>query len=111
MTLLYLKQRIDDELEGAKQYILDAISLKESHPAWAKNFAEMSEIELGHAKKLLDMFNSYYAELFPSTEKGGAPDYHENYDRMIMEDVRADFMHEYTECYTTVLKMHDMFKK
>lgn len=102
MTLLYFKQRIDEELEGAKEYIQDAISLKETHPAWAKNFAEMSEVELGHAKKLLEMFNSYYAEKFPSSDKA-VPD--------AMEEVREDFMASYTKCYTDVLRMHELFKK
>ncbi|MBO7452238.1 MAG: hypothetical protein J6U54_18070 [Clostridiales bacterium] len=103
MTLLYFKQRIDDELEGAKEYIQDAISLKETHPAWAKVFAEMSDVELGHAKKLLDMFNAYYAEKFPNDGKNGPTD--------TMEEVREDFMAGYTKCYTDVLRMHELYKK
>ena len=98
MTLLYFKRRIDEELEGAKNYAQDAISMKDTRPTWAKKFAEMSEAELGHANKLLDMFHAYYAESFPS----GASEQ--------MEDVRADMLEEYTRRYSAVLRQHEIFR-
>lgn len=98
MTLLYFKRKIDEELEGAKEYINEAISLKSTRPVWAKTFADMSEIELGHARRLLEMFHSYYGEVF----KDGASEQ--------MEEVREDMLEEYTNKYTCVLKMHDIYK-
>lgn len=98
MTLLYFKRKVDDELEDAKHYINDAINMKERKPAWAKSLADISDMELLHARKFMDMFNTYYMELFPD----GATDE--------MEEVKADMMEEYTRRYEEVMHLHDLYK-
>lgn len=51
MDLDYLRNQIDDELEGAQDYSAKA----EECPDYAETFKDMSQQELGHAKKLMEM--------------------------------------------------------
>lgn len=57
MDIQYYNSQIKEELDGAKAYICRAINCKDRHPDWSKRYAEMSEMELGHAKTLLSIFN------------------------------------------------------
>lgn len=51
MDLNYLRNQIDDELSGAADYKSKA----EECPEFAETFNDMSQQELGHAKKLMEM--------------------------------------------------------
>lgn len=47
-----LSDMIEDELEGAENYIKCALKYKETYPELAKMFAQLSEEEMGHMEKL-----------------------------------------------------------
>ena len=97
MTLLYFKRKVDAELEDAKEYIQEAITMKLNKPAWSKSLADISEQEMLHARKFMDMFNTFYMETFPDPSDE-------------MEAVRADMMEEYTRKYSEVLHLHEIYK-
>lgn len=57
--IIYYSNQIKDELDGAKEYILRALKMKESKDSnqnWISTFADMSKAEENHAKNLYDMF-------------------------------------------------------
>lgn len=101
MSIDYFKDQIKDELCGAKDYIILALENKSTNPMWAKQFVEMSSMELTHATTLYNMFNEYYKTLISSYSV--VPDYLEN------------AMHEITTMYTERIPkikiMHEMYAK
>ena len=60
MDIEYFVSHIEEELEGAKDYIKRAIEIKPMQAEWAKHLVEMSAQELSHATHLFNMFNEYY---------------------------------------------------
>ena len=47
-----LSDMIEDELEGAENYIKCALEHKDEYPELAKTFSQLSEEEMGHMAKL-----------------------------------------------------------
>ncbi len=53
MTIIKeLSEMIEDELEGAEEYITKAIEMKQKHPALAKVFYDISLQEMTHVNML-----------------------------------------------------------
>lgn len=100
MDIDYFKTHIEEELEGAKDYIKRAIEIKPMEPAWSKSLVEMSAQELAHANHLFDMFNEYYVILGGSFTE--IPKY--------IVDTREEITEMYTECCAVIKLMHSMYK-
>lgn len=58
MDLDYFRTQIEDELNGAADYKAKA----EECPEFAETFNDMSQQELGHAKKLMEMLKKRIEE-------------------------------------------------
>ena len=101
MKLQYFKEHLDDELEGAKDYIMRAMELKPMNLSWAKHFVEMSSAELNHATTIYELFNDYYKTLSGSYTK--MPEY--------IENIKKEMTETYTDCYPKIKIMHEMFSK
>lgn len=71
MDIYYLKEHMFDELNGAKEYYKQASCLKKNNPAWSKQFYDMANMEMAHAKNLYNMFVEHYNEINtdPTLEK------------------------------------------
>ena len=54
-TIKKLSEMLDEEIEGAEEYIKCALKHKEEHPEMAKMFYDMSFDEAHHATMLHDM--------------------------------------------------------
>lgn len=58
-----ISEMIEDELEGAEEYVEEALKLKESHPNVAKLFYEISNQEMNHVNLLhgevVSLINEY----------------------------------------------------
>jgi ferritin len=54
-----LAERMDDELDGAEEYAVDALDHKESHPTLAKHYHDMAMDELRHASYFMDAAMEY----------------------------------------------------
>jgi rubrerythrin len=52
-----------EELSGAKDYLRQAMSLKDTAPEWAKTFNEMASTEMDHSRTLYRMFNEHYKQI------------------------------------------------
>lgn len=101
MDLMYFCNKIDDEVDGAKNYIQKAIEIKPTNPDWAKNFIQMAEAEKEHALKLYTMMNTYVDKLQNGYREMPA------YLNTEAEVTRNSFnlgMEEYTEFYSAYQK-------
>ena len=67
--LKHISAGIADELEGAEDYLLDAIKHKEYYPKLAEKYAEMSRQELHHAEELYDIGCSMIGSVTDEAEK------------------------------------------
>ena len=56
VDMTYFKEHIHEELGDAVHYAEKALSLRSEKPKWAKNFMEMSDMEVKHATLLFSMF-------------------------------------------------------
>ena len=101
MDISYFKEQIEDELCGAKDYIVLAMETKAANIAWAKQFAEMSSAELGHASALYNIFNEYYKTV--TSAYTIVPDY--------IESAMHDITEMYSDCVPKIKIMHEMFTK
>ena len=100
MTLYYFKEKIEDELDGSKDYIKRALEIKPMNPEWGKNLVDMSAAELAHAKHLFAMFQEFYKKL--KEEYGNKmPAY--------MEKINDDINEMYTECSAKIKYLHEMY--
>lgn len=99
MNSEYFKEHIEEELEGALDYIKQAIEIKPMNSSWAKDFAEMSKNELEHASGIYEKYGEYYGKLAKS------------YD--MVPDCISEMWHDtatmYAELSAKVLHMHEMF--
>lgn len=55
--IAYLKDHIKEEIEGAKDYMTKAMSLKNSNPDMSWTFYHMAQAELEHANCLTKMIS------------------------------------------------------
>ena len=105
MDISYFKDKICDELDGACEYIKDAIEHKSTNMAWAKQFADMSAVELGHATNLFKMFEDYFNGLvkdISEQSRAGMP---------WLDSSKKEIVDMYTEKYAKVRYMHELFNK
>ena len=101
MNQTYLKEHVEEELEGSKDYIKRAIEIKAMDPTWAKMLYKMSLEELEHATNFYNMSVEYYEKVV--SVYGEPPKY--------LEDCMDDITEMYMECSATIKKMHDMYSK
>ena len=100
MDLKYFKCQIEDELQGAKDYIKRAIEIKPMSPKWGKMFYDMSTQELNHAENLYSMFNEYCSKITGSFEE--VPKY--------ISETREKVVDMYTEEVACIKAMQSIFK-
>lgn len=101
MDAHYFKERICEELEGAKCYAKDAIEIKAMNSDWGKMLLEMSAGELDHATKLWKMFDQYYKIISDAYKT--VPDY--------IEELHREAASMYAEKAAKVRYMHEMYNK
>ena len=63
MDIYYLKDHMFEEVSGAKDYMRKAIYLKQKHPDRSKQFYDMANMELEHARALYKMFCEDYKQI------------------------------------------------
>lgn len=99
MDIYYLKDHICEELDGAQDYLMKALNIKEDHPEWAKSFYEMSNMELEHARSLYKMFMEYFKQINtdPTLES-------------YMTPFRDNVMKKFTERVGAIKYMQEMYK-
>lgn len=100
MNIWYFKEKIPDELDGAKDYIKRAIEIRAMHSPWAKQLVDMSSNELEHATMLYKMFQEYYAKM--DAEFKELPDYIKEAKEMLDE--------KYTKCSAEIKYLHEIYK-
>lgn len=101
MDLKYLSSHICDELDGAEEYILNAIELKPMTMPWAKTFMDMATAELTHANNLYKMYLEYYQKIHSSSNE--LPMYMtEDYEKTVKK---------YNTKTAIIKNMIDMFSK
>lgn len=101
MNMIFYKEHIEDELEGAKHYIKWAIELKGSKPSWSKHFVEMSAAELKHAETLYRMYQEHLESI--SEAYKSVPKY------IIELEECIESMYE--TCTYEIKSMHEMYNK
>lgn len=101
MDLEYLKDHIEEELEGSKDYIKRAIEIKPMDATWSKTLVEMSANELSHATNLYNMANQYVNSIMKETYQT-LPDY--------ISDTWTNIVDTYSECSAIIKHMHEMYK-
>ena len=97
MDILYYNNQIRDELDGACDYIQRAIGCKDTNSDRASTFAKMSEMELDHASKLLDMFKEDYSKEATSDS--------------IYSQIKQLLLNMYAEYYAKVTHMQELYKE
>lgn len=100
MDIYYFKDQILDEIEGAKQYIKNALEIKPMNSDWAKRFYEMSLDEMKHAAALFKMAEEYYKIM--SDTYSEVPKY--------IKTTYEYIVNKYTEMGSLVKAMQDMYK-
>lgn len=100
MDIYYFKDQIFEEIEGAKQYIKNALEIKPMNAEWAKRFYEMSLDEMKHAASLFKMSEEYYKIM--SNTYSEVPKY--------IKTTYEDIVNKYTEMGSLVKAMQDMYK-
>lgn len=97
MNSEWFKEHICEELDGAEEYIRNAIDIKPMNVEWSKELVAMSAAELDHAARLWKMFDQYY-KIFGGSYKSMPyyikSDYDciaEKYDKRVSE---IKYMHE-----------------
>lgn len=63
MDIYYLKDHMFEEFDGAKEYLKQAISLKNVNNEWSKMFYEMGKAELDHATMFYKMLDQHYRQI------------------------------------------------
>ncbi len=89
----YLKEHINEEIEGAFDYMTKAIELKKTHPEISARFFKMAEMELEHANCLTKIFSS-----MPK-------------DSNITDAEYAEIQHSIIEAYSTSMSKYEQMKK
>ena len=98
---MYYKEKIMDELDGAREYAIAAFNIKPMDMTSAKTYIDMAIGELGHASKLYAMFEQYYQTSSKSVTN--MPD--------CISDTINDIVTYYTTNYAEVKNMVDLFTK
>lgn len=101
MNLEYFENHIKEELEGAEDYIKQAIEIRAMTQTWAKSLVEMSAAELQHATNLYKMFEEFYVTFTkPYSE---IPEY--------ISDTKERITNCFAKKYAKVKAMHEAYSK
>ena len=98
MNAKYFKEQINEELEGAKDYIELALTYRATNPEWATNFVDMSATELEHADKLYTMWNEYCAKNYPNSNS-------------MVDEWKMCITDMYLDGVANVKSMHEFYNK
>lgn len=101
MDQIYLKEHLQEELDGAEEYIRRAIEIKAMDQSWAKWLYEMSVDELKHAGYVYKMAQDYYMKVSSAYKE--APGY--------MSDCMSEITNMYTSCYSDIKYLQDLFNR
>ena len=101
MDMKFYKEHLEDELDGAIQYIKWAIELKGSKSQWSKTFAEMSSAEVKHAEAIYKMYEEHYESIASAYKT--IPRY--------VEDIHDCIEDMYDERMAKIKEMHEMYNK
>ena len=82
MDIYYLKDHMFEEVCGAKEYIQQAMDLKDVNGTWSKMFFDMGKTEMDHASALYKMLDEHYKQINTKPELAG---YMEPFKREIDE--------------------------
>ena len=66
MDLEYFVCQVNDELDGAMDYVKKAMEIKPMAPTWTPMLVEMATQELAHAEHLYRMAQDYYSKISAS---------------------------------------------
>lgn len=102
MNLTYFKSQICEELRGARDYVKLAVATQKTDPAWSKNFADMSSMELGHVNTLFKMAEEYYSKLDEAEQKKCAGLYRCIVNIVLEDTAKVKIMHEMLSTPATV---------
>ena len=105
MTITYFRHQICEELDGAYDYIKQALELRADKPSWSKQFADMSSAELTHSSNLYKMFEEFFTGLtkeFSDDQRAAMP---------WLDESRKEIIDMYTEKYTKVKAMYELYTK
>ena len=97
----YYKEKIMDELDGAREYAIAAFNIKPMDTTSAKTYIDMAIGELGHATKLYGMFEEYRQTSSKSVTN--MPD--------CIKDICNEIIDHYVTNYAEVKNMVDLFTK
>ena len=100
MNIVYLHKMICEELDGAREYIMEAKKIQKDYPAFSKTFVEMSKAELSHAENLFKMAETMIEEMKSSSPESS--EFIDNCYHIIIDD--------YEERYSMVTNLHSHFK-
>lgn len=101
MDLEYFKDKICEELDGAKEYVKNALEIKAMVPAWGKMFIDMANAEIQHATYLYKMADEYCSTTAKAYTE--MPQY--------MLDLKEEIVDEYMEKSALVKHMIEMYNK
>ena len=101
MNIVYLHKMICEELDGAREYIMEAKKVQKENPSFAKIFVEMSKAELGHAENLFKMAETMIDEMKEASPE--SCEFIDNCYHIILDD--------YEERYSMVTNLHSHFKE
>lgn len=99
MDIYYLKDHICEELDGAHDYLMQAMHTKDEHPEWAKTLYDMSSMELEHARSLYKMFTDYFKQINTDPKL-----------EAYMTPFRDDVERKFTERVGAIKYMQEMYK-
>lgn len=105
MTISSFRAEICEELDDACKYIKKALEIKTEYSDWAKRYVDRSAVELNHATESFKMFEEYYdsvAKNFSENEKAAMP---------WLRETKEEIVELYTEKYSKVKTMHELFNK
>lgn len=103
MDLHSIKERIDEKLDGAKEFSEMAVEIKTSNPHLSRKLLEMAETDLKHAECLEDIANEFYGRVAMSHgDNSGWAEY---------DDIHKDFAKRYSDARTNVRNMRDLYAR
>lgn len=105
MTISEFRAEICEELDDACKYIKKAMMIKTEYPEWAKRYVDRSAVELSHATESYKMFEDFFDRIiknFSENEKAAMP---------WLKETKKEIVELYTDKYTKVKTMHELFNK
>lgn len=100
MDVCYYITQIEEELDGAADYIKRAINCKKKMPERADSYAKMSDMELGHATSLVKMFEEDY--------KAASEDADDD-EMALLESIHKSIVDMHAERAAKIKYMHETY--